>query len=88
MPWTVRLSPSAEKQLSRFPRHHQLTIGKTIERMVVDPFQGNVRSLQGKEWVGRFRRVVGDYRVIFAASHAQQIVEISQILRRSEKTYR
>jgi mRNA-degrading endonuclease RelE of RelBE toxin-antitoxin system len=88
MAWTIRLSPTAAQQLAVFPRNHQMVIGKAIDRMAVNPFQGDVKPLKGRQWAGRFRKVVGDYWVIFTLRHAERIVEVSQILRRSEKTYR
>jgi mRNA-degrading endonuclease RelE of RelBE toxin-antitoxin system len=87
-PWTIRLSPEATRQLSALPRDHQLTIGRAIDRMRQDPFQGNVQPLQGKRWHGRYRKRVGRYRLIFIPFHQQHIVEISAILLRDEKTYR
>jgi mRNA-degrading endonuclease RelE of RelBE toxin-antitoxin system len=56
--------------------------------MRLDPFLGDVKPLKGKKWKGRYRKRVGFYRLIFMPLHAFRIVEISQILRRSEKTYR
>lgn len=53
-----------------------------------DPFEGNVRPLKGREWKGRYRKTVGRYRMIFMPSHSSRDVKISQILIRSEKTYR
>jgi mRNA-degrading endonuclease RelE of RelBE toxin-antitoxin system len=88
MAWEIRLSPEADKQLSRLPRDRQETIAKAIERMRENPFQGDVEPLKGKKWKGRYRKVAGRYRLIFIPFHQQQIVEISQILFRSEKTYR
>jgi mRNA-degrading endonuclease RelE of RelBE toxin-antitoxin system len=88
MSWTVHLSPEADKQLSRVPRDHQGTIASAIDRMREDPFQGNVQPLKGKRWKGRYRKVAGRYRLIFIPLHSEQIVEISQILLRTEKTYR
>ena len=88
MAWTIRLSLEAEKQLSELPRDRQMIIGRAIDRMREDPFQGNVKPLKGRKWKGRYRKVVGRYRLIFIPFHQQQTVEISQILIRSEKTYR
>ncbi len=88
MAWTIRLSRDAEKQLSELPRDRQEIVGKAIDRMKADPFQGNVEPLKGKKWKGRYRKVVGRYRLIFIPFHQQQTVEISQILIRTEKTYR
>jgi mRNA-degrading endonuclease RelE of RelBE toxin-antitoxin system len=87
-PWTIRLSPEATKQFAALPRNHQVTVGNAIERMRQDPFQGDVQSLKGKNWQGRYRKRVGRYRLIFIPYHADHIVEISAILLRNEKTYR
>ena len=88
MLWTIRLSPEAERQLSRLPRDIQQQIGNSIDRMRNDPFEGNVKPLKGKQWKGRYRKAVGRYRMIFIPYHSSHEVEISQILIRSEKTYR
>lgn len=56
--------------------------------MEEEPFRGNVKPLKGKKWKGRYRRVVGRYRLIFIPFHQEQRVEISAILLRTEKTYR
>ena len=57
-------------------------------QMATDPFQGNVKALQGKEWTGVSRRRIGDYRLLFSASREQGTVTILRILLRSGKTYR
>ena len=88
MSWTVHLSPEAYKQLSRIPRDPQGTIAGAIDRMREDPFQGNVQPLRGKEWKGRYRKVAGRYRLIFILRYSEKTVEISQILLRTENTYR
>jgi mRNA-degrading endonuclease RelE of RelBE toxin-antitoxin system len=88
MPWSIRLSPPVAKQLSVLPRDHQVTIGKAIDRMQNDPFQGDVQPLKGKKWQGRYRKRVGRYRLIFIPYHQERIVEISAILLRDEQTYR
>jgi mRNA-degrading endonuclease RelE of RelBE toxin-antitoxin system len=88
MPWTIRLAPQAARQLRVLPRDHQVTIGKAIDRMQNDPFQGDVQPLKGKKWHGRYRKRVGRYRLIFIPYHQERIVEISAILLRDEQTYR
>lgn len=88
MAWTIRLSAEAEKQLHALSKDRQRIIERTIDRMREDPFKGNVKPLRGNEWRGRFRKVAGRYRLIFIPFHREQIVEISQILIRTEKTYR
>ena len=88
MAWTIHLSIEAAKQLSGLPRDRQELIGSAIDQMREDPFQGNMKPLKGKKWKGRYRKRAGRYRLIFVPSHQQQTVEISQILIRTEKTYR
>jgi mRNA-degrading endonuclease RelE of RelBE toxin-antitoxin system len=88
MPWTIRLSPPAARQLSVLPRDHQVAIGRAIDRMQNDPFQSDVQPLKGKQWQGRYRRRVGRYRLIFIPYYHDRIVEISAILLRDEKPYR
>jgi mRNA-degrading endonuclease RelE of RelBE toxin-antitoxin system len=56
--------------------------------MASDPFQGDVKALQGAEWKGVFRRRIGDYRLFFTADHTQNTVIVQQISLRSGKTYR
>ena len=88
MLWTIHLSLEAQKQLSRLPRDRQELIAKSIDQMGTDPFFGNVKPLKGKEWRGRFRKVASRYRLIFTVNYSEHVVEISEILLRSEKTYR
>ena len=88
MPWTIHLSLDAAKRLSKLPRDQQEMLVGSIDRMGADPFFGDVKPLQGKKWRGRYRKRVGRYRLIFAPRHSEHVVEISQILVRSEKTYR
>nr|BAL52994.1 hypothetical protein HGMM_F04A11C12 [uncultured Acetothermia bacterium]BAL60166.1 hypothetical conserved protein [Candidatus Acetothermum autotrophicum] len=88
MAWTIRLSPVAEKQLYALPKDHQRIIERAIDQMQEDPFRGNVKSLRGKQWQGRFRKVAGRYRLIFIPFYREQVIEISQIILRTEKTYR
>lgn len=87
-PWTIRLSPQATRQLAGLPRDQQVLIGRAIDRMQNDPFQGDVKPLQGRKWHGRYRKRVGRYRLIFIPQRQACVVEISAILLRDEQTYR
>jgi mRNA-degrading endonuclease RelE of RelBE toxin-antitoxin system len=62
-------------------------IGRAIDRMEADPFQGDVEPLKGRKWSGRYRKRVGRYRLIFVPVFQERRVEISAILVRSETTY-
>jgi mRNA-degrading endonuclease RelE of RelBE toxin-antitoxin system len=88
MNWHVELSDEAEQQLNRLPRRIQSQIERAIDALEVDPFQGDVIALRGRQWRGRYRKRVGRYRIIFTPHHQTRRVEISAILIRDEKTYR
>jgi mRNA-degrading endonuclease RelE of RelBE toxin-antitoxin system len=88
MNWTSELSRGAEEQLRRLPRTIQKRIAQAIDAMERNPFEGNIKALKGKQWKGRFRKRVGDYRIIFIPDHTKRRITISAILPRSEKTYK
>jgi len=88
MNWAVDLSASAIKELKKLPRDRQAQIERAIDEMESDPMTGDVIPLKGSEWKGRYRKRVGDYRIIFAFDRRAMSVTISAILIRSEKTYR
>jgi mRNA-degrading endonuclease RelE of RelBE toxin-antitoxin system len=69
-PWQVVLAGPAQRSLKRTPRNDHARIRLAIEAMEANPFQGDVRKLQG----GRdgFRRRVGDWR-IFSTSIPKSI---------------
>lgn len=88
MNWTCELSREAEEQLHHLPRTIQKRIAQAIDAMERNPFEGNIKPLKGKQWKGRFRKRVGDYRIIFIPDHTNRRITISAILLRSEKTYK
>ncbi|MDP3772515.1 MAG: type II toxin-antitoxin system RelE/ParE family toxin [bacterium] len=88
MNWRSELSREAERQLARLPRDIQKRIGRAIDTLEVDPFQGDVISLKGRQWHGRYRKRVGRYRIIFMAHRDTRVIEISAILVRGEQTYK
>ena len=88
MTWTVRLAKQAQKQLKKLPRNHQDVIRKHLREMREDPFRGDVQRIKSGTLKGRYRKVVGRYRLIFIPNHDEHLVEISAILPRREDTYR
>ena len=63
-------------------------VARVLDQMSGDPFQGNVKALQGQQWKGVFRRRLGDDRLIFMPDYTKRIVYILRILIRSGGTYR
>ena len=65
MNWACEFSEDAKKDLSDLPKAIQKRVGRILLQMEADPFQGNVKALQGEEWKGVLRRRIGDYRLLF-----------------------
>jgi mRNA-degrading endonuclease RelE of RelBE toxin-antitoxin system len=85
--WACEFSQDAEEDLRGLPKAIQKRVARAVTGMITDPFQGDVKALQG-EWQGVFRRRLGDYRLLFTADRAKKLVVVQQISLRSGKTYR
>jgi len=88
MSWTCKFTTDAEHDLRDLPKAIQRRVGRVIDQMQADPFQGSIKALQGEEWKGVYRRRIGNYRILFAIEHAHETVHVLRILLRSGKTYR
>jgi mRNA-degrading endonuclease RelE of RelBE toxin-antitoxin system len=89
MSWVVRLADDAQKFVDGLPNKARRQLSRSIDQMEHDPFQGNVKALQGKAWKGFYRKRTGDYRIIFTTHQQkdQQFVDIVWVGLKSEKTY-
>lgn len=88
MNWVVRIADDAQASIDSLPQKPRRQISRGITQMEQDPFQGDVKALQGKAWKGYYRKRAGDYRIIFFVHHAEHLVDVGWVLPRSEKTYR
>jgi len=88
MSWICELTDDAKEDLRNVPKAIQKRVARAFDRMQTDPFQGDVKALQGDEWKGVLRRRLGDYRILFLLDSEQHIVRILRIAVRSGKTYR
>lgn len=84
MEWTVTLAGPARKALRRIPANDRGRIEAALVGMQQDPFQGDVRKLQG---LPGFRRRVGNWRIFFELNLEQKHVVIAAIERRTSTTY-
>ena len=84
MEWTVVLAGPARKSLSRIPTADRTRILAALGDMQRDPFQGDVRKLQG---LSGFRRRVGNWRVFFEVVPERRHVVVTAIERRTSTTY-
>jgi mRNA-degrading endonuclease RelE of RelBE toxin-antitoxin system len=88
MSWACDLTDDAKRELRDLPKPIQERVARALDQMQTNPFQGDVRALQGDEWKGVFGRRLGDYRVLFLPDSEQLIVRVLRIAIRSRKTYR
>jgi mRNA interferase RelE/StbE len=84
MGWTVVLAGPARKALRRIPESDQTRILAALEEMQQNPFQGDIRKLQG---LPGFRRRVGNWRILFEVVPERRHVVIAAIERRTSTTY-
>jgi mRNA interferase RelE/StbE len=82
--WTVVLAGPARKSLKRIPAADKTRILAALAEMQQNPFQGDIRKLQG---LSGFRRRVGNWRIFFEVlAEANQVV-VAAIERRTSTTY-
>ncbi len=79
------LAGPAQRSLKRTPPNDQARIRLALDALEDNPFQGDVRKLQG----GRegFRRRVGDWRIFFDVYPQEHRVVVTAIERRTSTTY-
>ncbi|HYW42765.1 MAG TPA: type II toxin-antitoxin system RelE/ParE family toxin [Bryobacteraceae bacterium] len=88
MSWACEFAPDATKDIRNLPKAIQNRVARVLGQMAGDPFQGDVKALQGETWKGVYRRRIGDYRILFTADHEKEVVLVLRILMRSGRTYR
>ncbi len=84
MEWTVVLAGPARKSLKWIPAGDKTRILAALAEMQQNPFQGDIRKLQG---LPGFRRRVGDWRILFEVVLERRHVVIAAIERRTSTTY-
>ena len=84
MEWTVVLAGPARKSLKRIPASDKTRILAALAEIQQDPFQGDIRKLQG---LPGFRRRVGDWRILFEVVLERRQVVVAAVERRTSTTY-
>jgi mRNA interferase RelE/StbE len=84
MEWTVVLAGPARKSLKRIPANDKTRVLAALAEMQQDPFQGDIRKLQG---LLGFRRRVGDWRILFEVVLERRQVVVAALERRTSTTY-
>ena len=84
MEWTVVLTGPARKSLKRIPAADKTRILAALAEMQQNPFQGDIRKLQG---LPGFRRRVGNWRILFEIMPETRQAVVAAIERRTSTTY-
>jgi mRNA interferase RelE/StbE len=84
MEWAVVLAGPARKSLKRIPANDKTRVLAALAEMQQDPFQGDIRKLQG---LPGFRRRVGDWRILFEVVLERRQVVVAATERRTSTTY-
>lgn len=77
-PWTYAVTPPARRDLRRLDPPVRRRITDALDKIVVDPFAGDIRRLNAVEW----RLRVGDWRVRFALDDQQRVIIVLRVLPR------
>ena len=83
MTYTIEISTSAAKSLSKLENARRLRIVGAIELLGVDPRPPGAKMLRGGDH-GRWRVRVGDYRVIYTIQDDRLIVLVLRVAHRRE----
>lgn len=80
--YVLRFSKSADKEFGKLPRDVQRRIGRSLDRLTVDPRrQGNVRPMVGST---SWRLRVGDYRIIYDIYDTELVILIIKVSHRRD----
>jgi len=86
MRWTVSVARNAAKNLVKIPSKDRERVRIALLEMELNPFSGDITHLW--DMFPAFRRRVGSYRILFDIFPSARLVEVHDIRRRNEKTYR
>jgi mRNA interferase RelE/StbE len=83
MTYTIEISTSAAKGLTKLQKANRLRLVGAIELLSVDPRPPGARMLRGGEH-GRWRVRVGDYRIVYAIEDDRLLVLVLRVAHRRE----
>ena len=85
--YKVTYSPRAARSLRKIPKQCQINIKDKVEMLSKNPYmQGTIKLVDYPAAQFRFR--VGNWRILFDINNGEKIIEILDIRKRDEKTYR
>lgn len=85
--YKVLYSPRAVKSLKKIPKDYQIRIKNKIGELIKNPYVPGTLKLVDYP-IAKFRYRVGPYRILFDIEDRKRIIEILDIRKREEKTYK
>ena len=83
MPYSVRISPAADREIRKLDRPIQSRILKRLDGLMMDPRPNGVEKLVGSD-VPRYRVRVGDYRIVYRIDDQVLTVLVLKVGHRKE----
>ncbi|MEK9173587.1 MAG: type II toxin-antitoxin system RelE/ParE family toxin [Patescibacteria group bacterium] len=83
--WELKVAKSVDKKLQKFPPKDKECIFEVIKLMSQDPYFGDIEKLNRED--NSWRRRVGNYRIFYELDINKKIVFVSDVKRRTSKTY-
>jgi mRNA-degrading endonuclease RelE of RelBE toxin-antitoxin system len=85
--YKVAYSPRAAKSIKRIPKYYQINIKDKVEKLSKNPYiPGTIKLVDYP--AAQFRYRVGNYRILFDINNEEKVIEILDIKKREEKTYK
>lgn len=85
MAYDVRIHHTAQREMVSLPQPAQVTIARSIDRLVKNPRPTGCKKLRGAE-LWRFRS--GRYRVVYTIDDDAKIITVVKVALRREDTYK
>lgn len=80
-------SPRARKAFLDLPKPHAQGVREAIERLMSEPRSHGTLKLESAP-VAQYRHRVGNFRILFDIDDKNQVIEILDIRKRDERTYK
>lgn len=85
--YKILYSSRAAKSFKKIPKHYQINIKNKVEILSKDPhIPGTIKLIDYP--AAKFRHRVGSYRILFDIDENNKILEILDIRKRDERTYK
>ena len=84
--WVLQINPDVRKDLSKIPKKYTRKILDVIERLLLNPYFGDIEKIKGEKYL--WRRRVGNYRIFYEVYPDKKLIYVLWIERRTSKTYK